>query len=337
MKRNRMAWMAALVLAGWIRADAQQQPARAILQMNNGDRLDILLVGRDGERILYRRHDSVAGASAAMSLDQIFAGEFEVDIDEALVNSALREKKWDAAAQMLLGRIGQTLPYLDIPDNNAVDPALQAGGLLMRLAREAGRGTGEKAEKDAARYNQAAYNVFRSVGRASNWHPFGEAGAIRAVLCQIALGKLDDAQKSLAAIRVPGLGDGSFGIHALARAKLAHARGDARGALDLLVPSILYENKDVTVFPEALMLAAQCYEEINEIHRTRDGYYEVARIFPGTEWAEVARERLVNIRRENLTGDAEDVAVTTVFFAGNEDMDKLVDEYLEKTEAKKEP
>jgi hypothetical protein len=31
------------------------------------------------------------------------------------------------------------------------------------------------------------------------------------------------------------------------------------------------------------------------------------------------------------------VAVTTVFFAGNEDMDKLVDEYLEKTEAKKEP
>lgn len=337
MKRNRMAWMAALILAGWIRADAQQQPIRALLQMQSGERLDVLFVGRDGDRILYRRHDSAAGASAAMAVEQIFAGEFEVDVDEVLVNTALRDKKWDSAAQMLLGRVGPTLPYLDVPDNNAVDPALQAGGLLMRLAREAGRKTGEKAEKESARYYQAAYNVFRSVGRSSDWHPFGESGAIRAVLCQIALGKLDDAQKALDPMRVPGRGDGSFGIYSLAQAKLRHARGDARAALDQLIPSILYENKDVAVFPEALMLAAQCYEEINDIHRTRDVFYEVARVFPGTEWAEVAHERLVTIQRENLIGDSEDVAVTTVFFGGKDDMEQLVVEYLEKSEEKKEP
>jgi hypothetical protein len=138
-------------------------------------------------------------------------------------------------------------------------------------------------------------------------------------------------------MRVPGRGDGSFGIYSLAQAKLRHARGDARAALDQLVPSLLYENKDVAVFPEALMLAAQCYEEINDIHRTRDVFYEVARVFPGTEWAEVAHERLVTIQRENLIGDAEDVAVTTVFFGGKDDMEQLVVEYLEKSEEKKEP
>lgn len=337
MKRNLLGWMVVLALAGGIRAGAQQQPIRALLQMQSGERLDVLFVGRDGEKILYRRHDSAAGASAAMAVEQVFAGEFEVDIDEVLVNTALRDKKWDAAAQMILVRAGPTLPYLDIPDNNAVDPALQAGGLLMRLARQSAGSTGEKAEKESVRYYQAAFNVFRAVGRSSEWHPFGEFGALRAVLCQIALGKLDDAQKALEEMRVPARGDGSFGIYSLTQAKLLHARGDARAALDKLVPSILYENKDVAVFPEALMLAAQCYEEINEIHRTRDVFYEVARVFPGTEWAEVARERLVTIQRENLTGDAEDVAVTTVFFAGNEDMGDLVNEYLEKSETKKEP
>jgi hypothetical protein len=336
MNRKTLGLAAALGFVGLVSTDAQQ-PARALIQLQTGERIDVLLVGRDGPQILYRRHDAPAGASAALPVSSILAGEFELEIDDVLVNTALRDKKWDMAVQLLLARVGPALPYLDIPDNNVVDPALQAGGLLMRLARTAARGTGERAEKESARYYQTAYNVFRSIGRASEWHPFGESGAIRAILCQIALGKLDAAGKALDAMRVPAQGDGSFGIYSLAKAKYLHARGNARVALDELIPSILYENKDVSVFPEALMLAAQCYEEINEIHRTRDVFYEVARIFPGTEWAEVAHERLVTIKRENLIGDSEDVAVTTVFFGGKDDMEQLVDEYLEKSEEKKEP
>ncbi|MDZ4198889.1 MAG: hypothetical protein U1E27_06340, partial [Kiritimatiellia bacterium] len=131
-------------------------------------------------------------------------------------------------------------------------------------------------------------------------------------------------------------GDGAFGVYALARARLTYARGDSRAALDLLIPSILYENKDVDVFPESLMLSAECYEDILEIHRTRDVYYEIARLFPGTEWAVEARQRLWTIHRNQMTKETEDVDVVAVFFAGKEDMDEVVAEYLDKTEPKVE-
>ena len=335
MNRKSLWVMVMLGLSGLGPVLAQQQSVRALLQLQ-ADRLDVLLVGREGDQIYYRRHDAPEGSSAALKAANILGGEFEVEIDESLVNTALKEKKWDVAAQLILARVNPALPYLDIRDNNAVDPAIQAGSFLMLAARKSGREEGDRARKTAERFYQAAFQVFRAVQRSSDWHPFGEAAGFRAVLCQIALGKLDEATSALAKARVPARGDGAFGIYALAQAKLKHARGDARVAIDLLIPSLLYENKDIDVFPEVLMLLAQCYEEINEIHRTRDVFYEIARIFPGTEWADVARERLVVIRRENMTKDVEDVAVTTVFFAGKEDMDALVDEYLEKSDIKTE-
>ena len=57
-----------------------------------------------------------------------------------------------------------------------------------------------------------------------------------------------------------------------------------------------------------------------EPYRARDVYYEVAKLFPDTEWAKSAREHLQFIMDKGLTKDKEKSDIEIVFFGLNEDV-----------------
>ena len=73
---------------------------------------------------------------------------------------------------------------------------------------------------------------------------------------------------------------------------------------------------------DALLVSAQCYEEMQEWHRARDVYYEVARIFPATDYAAMSIKRLRFIMKKELSMGKEKVPIEYIFFRYKEDMNE---------------
>ncbi len=295
---------------------------------------EVYLLGRRGPDVLYRTPTAPAGVSATIKPDIIQRAEFDIKLDERVVYAYARRREWTSAAQTILTVIQPTLPFLDLPDNNAAEWAMAAGLYLRKAAQAAARGD-ERARAEAPRLFAAAQTVLAAAGRAT-WHYFGEVSRLRAILCQIDLGRLDDAAKELARLREPEKGDATYGVYWLAQGELLFARKKYPEAMDAAIKSLIYETKDVETFPDALMLSARCYEEMNEMHRTRDIYYEVARLFRGTDWGDLSRVRLRRIMKDDLAAEQEETDIAAVFFGSSEDMKEVIEKFLAGSEQDKE-
>ncbi len=88
------------------------------------------------------------------------------------------------------------------------------------------------------------------------------------------------------------------------------------------------------LFPAALLLSADCYAALGEYHRARDVYYEVAMLFPNTDWGEDALEGLRRVMEGKKTAEKEQTALEDVFFNVTEDMNALAEELLKKKKLK---
>ncbi len=315
-------------------ANADAGPGlRAFVMMDN-TRREIYLLGRSGTDVLYRMPNSPPGVSAALKPETVQRAEFDFRVEENAAYAFARRREWRQAAQQILAAVQPALPFLDLPENNAAPWAMQAGLYLRKAAQSAARGD-ERARAEAPRLFAQAHAVLRAAG-AATWHYQSEVAQIRAILCLLDLGRTDDAAKELALLREPDKGDASFGVYWLARGELEFARGKFVEAMDAATRSLIYENKDVETFPDALILSARCYEELNEMHRTRDIYYEVARLFRGTDWGDNARRRLRRIMKDGLAAEAEETDIAAVFFGSAEDMDAIINQFLAASEQDKE-
>lgn len=337
-------WAALALAAAVVRAGAQTAAAptppsapaapaagaglRTFLTVENTAR-EVFLLGRSGSDVLYRTPNAPPGVSATMKPDGIQRAEFDIKVDDRQVFSLARRREWRAAAQAILPAIQPALQYLDLPENNAVEYAMAAGLYLRKAAQLAARGDA-RAREDASRFLTAAYNVLAAAGRAA-WHYYGDVARMRSALCLIDLGRLDEAERELNRGREPEQGDAAYGPYWLARGELLFARRKYQEAMDAAVRAALYETKDVETFPDALILTARCYEELNELHRTRDIYYEVARLFRGTDWGDLALDRLRRIMREGMASEKEEAIITAVFFGSEEDMDGIIRKFLEES------
>lgn len=297
------------------------------LMAENEKPMDVMLMLRKGDEIFYRLPNAPAGVMASFKFDRYQEAEFRFTLNEEQAYAYAFQRKWAQAAQLIHAAIFPTLPYLDLPENNATDPAIRAGRAYIRAAEQLVEAGGETNVAAAMRYYASAYQVLDAAGRAA-WHPYGESAHLRSLLCLIELGKLDDAEKSLKATRVPEIGDASWGVYYLTKATLLYRQEKVREALDSAVLSYIHENKDVETFPDALMLAAQCYEDVNEPHRARDVYYEVARLFPGTDWGDEAKSRLQFIMDNGMTSKPEEANLAGVFFGTEEDMNGRANDFL---------
>ncbi len=307
------------------------------LAKENEPLLEVILVKRQGPTVFYRMPNAPAGVMSQFAVDAYEEAEFRIEIPEEKAYAAALQRRWSTAGAILHNALLPTLPFLDLPENNAADPVMTAARYYLRAAQQAAKKGGDAAKAESDKWYQYAYGLFSAAARAKDWHPFGESCLIRAQICLLDLGRADEAEKGLAVARAPEPGDASYGVYWLAQARLLYAREKPREALDAVILSSIHETKDVETFPDALMVAAQCYEDVNEIHRARDVYYEVARLFTGTEWGDEARLRLKFIMENGMTKEAEEANITGVFFGSEEDMNVMADKYLTESEPKAKP
>lgn len=296
---------------------------RTFVVIGEDDPKEMFILDRRDKEIVYRSPNSPPGVTAGLAIDRIREAEFAVRYDEAAVYARVRTNQWLQASQIILTAISTTLPYLDLPNNNAMEPALQAALYMFRAGDQALRG----GATNAPAFFQAAQRVYAAAGRAE-WHPGFESARARVVLCLLRQGKTDEAAKAFAALREPDIGDQAFGTYWLAAGELKFVQGDLHGALDAAVRSTVFENKDIDCFPDALLFEARMYEEVNEWHRARDVNYEVARLFRPPVWSEEARGRLKGIMAGGNSRKGEDANITGVFFGTEENMNQVADDFL---------
>ena len=287
------------------------------------------IVGRDATN-LFVAPDKPGAAPAKIPLPRIAALDFEIEYDRFAVSRATATGDWNLAVNLLRKAYSPFLPFLDAPGNNAIDGAYDLGAAMFSGARATMRAaaTGEDREQALRRFS-AAHDVFASCAKAT-WSDFGALAALRAIRCQLASDPAGArrAERELNAIREPLPGDPTYGHYWLLRAELARLAGNSDAALEAAVKSLAHENKDVETFPDALLVSAQCYDATGNPYRARDVYFEVAKLFPSTDWAADAMSLLRALMASGRLDKPEDSSAESSFFGLEEDMNALANELL---------
>ncbi len=310
----------------------QLRPVTAYISANNQER-QVTFVARTRDSISFVFGESPTGARQNIAIAQIDNVFFNLSaIEQGELYQAIRDQNWVRAVRFLSPVIAPLLPYLDLPDNNAVELALSMGDYMMRAASLRLRNARTVKDRETAEEQfRRAYTVLRHVTRAE-WSSAGQIADLKSLQCLLALNRPQTARKLFEDSVEPMPGDRAYGLYWLIKAELDVQKEDFRSAMDAAVKSLCFENKNIDTFPDALMISARCYEEFQEWYRARDIYYEVARIFPKTDWSRAARTRLQFILDKELTKEEEKSAVETVFFGLKEDMNKMVADLLKETD-----
>lgn len=301
-------------------------PARLMIQNREQE---LYLVRIEKGMVFFRPVGAPAGTLSALRLETIQSAWFPIELEEYRIFEATLQRQWETAANILLAPLEPTLPFLILPDNNALAPVMEAGLYLMRAAAAATRGNQGNLTPAATALYERALRLFSHAAKAE-WSPDRQEALLRAAMCQTACGRFEAAEKLLSAARLPDPGDGDYGLYHLARASLLFAQGRALEAANDVALSVAFENKDLRVFPDALLLSARAHEAIMDYYRARDIYFEVARLFGATEWGEIAVERLTEIMANGLTDEKEKANIAKVFFGSVEDVNAVVREFLKR-------
>ncbi len=292
----------------------------------------ITLIGRKSDAVLFTEKQDGLGTRFSLPIDKIDELVFDLKIDELTVYRYTSKKDWHGAVQYLSPIVKPTLDYLDIPDNNAVEAGLRLGVYMMKDAQASSlQAKTDEQNRRAKNKYVYAYNTLKKVALAK-WSPVSDLAELRKIECLLALKKPKTAARNLSYIQEPEISDIAYGRYWLDAARIQMAKRNYREALDAAVKSICFQNKDIETFPDALLISAQCYEELQNWYRARDVYYEVARIFPGTEWSKIATRRLRFIMQKGFTAKKEVSPIQNVFFGVNENMNEIIKEFLENKE-----
>lgn len=347
ISRHNLSWTAAAagLLAAAVHGTALGQTAtatkpnpEAILPATchlkvDGKQSKVTLVGRTDTSVLFVLGSSSVGQRREIAVERIEACYFELKYPYALINRAIQARDWASAARVLYPALQPVLPYLHVPENNAVEECLALGNYMKRAA-EGLRATAatEEQQERVKEQLKAAFRVFNHLGKA-RWSSTGLIGRLKSYQCLMALDKPKTARTLFAKLPEPVQGDRAYGLYWLVQSELDIEEGKYRTGMHAAVKSLCFENKDIDTFPDALLASAQCYEEEQQWYRARDVYYEVACIFPFTDWSEMAVRRLRFIMDRGLTKEQEKSPIESVFFSLDEDMNQKVRDLFEKIAA----
>lgn len=287
----------------------------------------VTLIGRAGTKVVFTPENSTVRRQ--LKLEEIESTYFDnINLDRYALMRALERRDWITAVGILLPPLKPYFAYLDLPGNNVAQEVLNVGDYMMRAAQYNLRAEATEQEKQLAKKQyEEAFEVLKQASKAE-WCSVGIIARLKCLKCVLELGKPKTARGFFEKITTPSPGDAAYGLYWLLKAELDANAKDYRSAMEAAVKSLCFENKDIDTFPDALLISARCYEEFLEWHRARDVYYEVARIFPNTDWADLATERLKYIIGNKLTEKEEEVEVQEAFFALKEDINKLVKEHI---------
>ena len=288
--------------------------------------VDVTLVGRDRTNLITAPDES-GQRGGRIPTATIAAVDFALEYDRFEVTRAMAKNDWPKAIRILREVYEPTYLYLDLPENNAAEGALDLGTTMMKFARRTARGAKDADERaKASQQYDAAYRVFQACSKAE-WSSVGALGILKGCRCLLAVDaeKAKTARRRVEEMEEPTPGDDSYGHYWLLKAELAQLGGDVTNAMDAAVKSVCFENKDVETFPDALMLTADCYERLGNFYRARDVYFEVAKLFPETDWSADALVRLEAILASGKTQKKEAATAESTFFGLEEDMNALAE------------
>lgn len=287
------------------------------------------VIGRDPS-FVYLAPERDGGVPQKIAISRVAGVDFEIDYDRFAVSKAMAKSEWGKAIPILRKAYSPFFTCLDLPGNNVLEGAYDLGVTMFKSARAAMRAASSADERGrAAQQYQAAQDVFNACAKAK-WSDFGALAQIRALHCMVLIDseKARRASRMLAAMEEPLPGDFTYGYYWLLKAELAKLAGNTGDELDAAVKSLAHENKDVETFPDALMLSAECYEALGNHYRARDLYFEVAKLFPGTDWGADALANLERVMASGLTAEKEDATAESTFFGLEEDMNALANELV---------
>ncbi len=307
-------------------ASAPLRPVTATVVVG-GQARTVTLVDRTRDSVVFVLGETAVGARRTVAVTQVESIRFDLAaIQSGDLHRAIRVQDWSLAVGLLSPVISPLLPYFDLPNDNAVEYALSMGDYMMRSAARRAAGGTEPDHTAAGEQYRMAYTVLRHISRSAS--AAGQIAGLKSLQCLLALDRASTAQRLFDETAEPMPGDRAYGRYWLVKAELDLQREDFRSAIEAAVKSLCFDDKNMETFPDALMLSARCYEELLEWYRARDVYYEIASIFPKTDWSRTARERLQLIMDQELTLDDEGSAVEDVFFGLKEDMNARVRDLL---------
>lgn len=306
-------------------------PARLLVQAPDAESellVEVTLLGREGDALLAQGRTAGTPFSR-IEKSRVRRCEFTLEYDLSAVAQALQKSDWGAAVRILSPVVRLALPYLDLPENNGLEPAMDLGMYMVASADREKRGAAPNADRARAlKQYAAACEVFRQAARAQ-WSPLASLAALKRCRALLAQGLADKVSEALEEVGEPDPGDLAYGHYWLARAEGLRHAGKTREALEAVVKSVVFADQDVETFPSALLLSAHCYRDLKNAHRARDLYYEVAVLFVGTDWADEALEGLREVMAGNQTLQPEKTPLENVFFNVADDMNKLAAELIE--------
>ena len=298
--------------------------------------VDVTLLGRDRTHLLLAP-DSTGQNSGRIAASTVAAVDFALDYDRFEVTRAMAGNDWPKAIRILTGVYTPTYTYLDLPENNAIEGAMDLATTMMKFARRTKRNAKTDADRAlAVQQYEAAYKVFQACSKAE-WSSYGAVGLLKGCRCLLAIDaeKAKTARRRVEDMEEPTPGDDAYGHYWLLKAEIAMLGGDVTNAMDAAVKSLCFENKDVETFPDALMLSAECYERLGNFYRARDVYFEVAKLFPGTDWGDDAVTRLEAVLASGKTREKEAATAESTFFGLEEDMNALAEALVKERKAPK--
>ncbi len=298
--------------------------------------VDVTILGRDRTNLLLAP-DPNGQHSGRIPASTVAAVDFALDYDRFEVTRAMARNDWPKAIRILSGVYSPLYPYLDLPENNATEGAIDLATTMMKFARRTKRNAKTDEERAlAVQQYEAAYKVFQACSKAE-WSSYGALGTLKGCRCLLAIDaeKAKTARRRVEDMEEPAPGDDAYGHYWLLKAEIAHLAGDVTNAMDAAVKSLCFENKDVETFPDALMLSADCYERLGNAYRARDVYFEVAKLFPGTDWADDAIGRLEAVLASGKTRKKEAATAESTFFGLEEDMNALAEALVKERKAPK--
>ena len=287
---------------------------------------DAVLVGRTETHV--QGAPDASGGAPRHEIAQITGAAFPIEYNRFEVMRALHHQDWATAIRLQYKAYEPYFPYLDLPNNNAAEGALELGTTMLRAATRSQREAAGEADRERTRKQfESAYAVFQHCSKAT-WSSVGLLGSLKGCRCLIGMGKTRAAWFELRSLEEPVPGDAAYGHYWLIQAELHMLTNGYASAMEASVKSLCFENKDVETFPDALLISARCYEALGAPYRARDVYYEVARLFPRTDWSAAATARLRAIMDSGVTREAEATTVESAFLGIDEDMNALVRAYL---------
>ena len=154
-------------------------PVRAVITVADRENT-VVLAGRTDADLFYSPPNVPEGVYASIPLAGVQNARLEFTVDETALNAAVTARRWREAAVLLLKALEPTLPYVDLPGNEAADAVAIASGYLINAATLARQGGAEGAK--------AAEPLLATVVRLSDrlqgaaWFYGAEAARLRAAL-----------------------------------------------------------------------------------------------------------------------------------------------------------